>query len=157
MKSLLTSLYHSTVYHISMQNPTDQAEAASIPTETVVREQGPNLNQHQHHRTFTVHRKAAKRSTLQAEAEAIPARKKQRLEEPLSTAASTTTDEATRKTTSSEVSVDLPPPVAAARDDANNADLVSYYSQHDAEATRATGRWTPEEDTKLTSAVNKIK
>jgi uncharacterized protein (DUF2237 family) len=90
-----------------MQNPTDQAES-SIPTETAREE--PNLN-----RTFTVRRKAAKRSeswyvapppqTIVAPL-SIPARKKPRLEEP----PPTTTDEAATKTASPDISVGLPPP-----------------------------------------------
>jgi hypothetical protein len=62
-----------------------------------------------------------------------PAKKKRRLEEPLS-ASTAPIDEAARKTTSPDVSVGLP---AAA----NNADI------------RVIGHWTPEEDAKLKSAV----
>jgi hypothetical protein len=79
-----------------MQNPTDPAEA-SIPTETV--RESPNLN-----RTFTVRRKAAKRSERWYQITAtplppspqggdIPARKKPRLDEPIPTA----TDEVAKK------------------------------------------------------------
>jgi hypothetical protein len=64
------------------------------------------------------------------QAEDIPARKKPRLEEPLSAS----TDEAATKTAPPDVSVDLP---AAA----DNAD------------TRVTGHWTPEEDANLKCAV----
>jgi hypothetical protein len=98
-----------------MQSPTDQA-GASIPTETV--REGPHLNPLG---TFTVHRKAAKRSERwyqtasvplppSPEREDIPARKKRRIEEdPLPAS----TDEAARNTASPDVSsVGLPPPVA---------------------------------------------
>jgi hypothetical protein len=90
-----------------MQNPTDQAES-SIPTVTA--REGPNLN-----RTFTVCRKAAKRSESWYVAPppqnivaplSIPARKKPRLQEPLATP----TDEAARKTASTDISVGLPLP-----------------------------------------------
>jgi hypothetical protein len=135
-----------------MQNPTDQAEA-SVPTETV--RESPNLN-----RTFTVRRKAAKRSERwyqttsvplppSPQAEVIPAWKKRRLDEPLPTAR----DGADRETASSEDLVGSPPPPAAENDDAN-ADLV-MDTPPNAGATGATGRWTPEEDAKLTSAVAK--
>jgi hypothetical protein len=90
-----------------MHNPTDQAES-SIPTETV--REDPNLN-----RTFTVCRKAAKRSESWYVAPppqniaaplSIPARKKPRIEEPLATS----TDEAATKTASTDISVGLPLP-----------------------------------------------
>jgi hypothetical protein len=100
---------------------TDQAEAP-IPAEPV--RNRPNLN-----RTVTVRRKAAKRTDLEPppqriviplslspspQAEAIPARKKLCVAEPLSR----TTDEATRKTTSPDISEGLsspatPPPITA--------------------------------------------
>jgi hypothetical protein len=148
----------STVDRIIVQNPTDQAETSN-PAETVMASSVPNLDLN---RTFTVRRKAAKRSEswyhkppLQndtapllpsPEAEVILAKKKkQRLEEPLPT----TTDEAARKTDSPDVSAGHPP---AAADDGANADLVTD-TQPNAGATRASRRWAPEEDTKLTSAV----
>jgi hypothetical protein len=135
-----------------MQNPTDQAET-SIPTETVMMAiNGPNLN-----RTFTVRRKAAKRSepwypqNLAAPL-SIPARKKPRLEEPLAT----TTDEYARKTASSDTSVGLPAAAAAAaadNDDTNaNAEPVTD-TQSNPRATRVTASWTLDEDEKLTYAV----
>jgi hypothetical protein len=85
---------------------------------------GPNLN-----RTFTLRRKAAKRTDLEPpsqsiavslslslspQAEEISARKLPRVEEPLPT----TTDEAARKTTSPDISEglpspDTPPPITA--------------------------------------------
>jgi hypothetical protein len=93
---------------------TDQAEA-SIPTETMMAINGSNL-----HPTVTVRRNATKRtfpwddkaageihlSSLPPQADAIPARKKPRVEEPLPTA----TDEAARKTASPEISTGLPTP-----------------------------------------------
>jgi hypothetical protein len=129
-----------------MQNPTEQAEdEGSIPTDETVRD-GPNMN-----RTFTVRRKAAKRSerwyqNLSAPL-SIPARKKPRVEEPLPT---TTTDEAARKTISPDIPVGLPPPVAD-NDDANAEPVTD--TQPNAGATRATALWTPEEVATLTSAV----
>jgi hypothetical protein len=90
--------YAVTVSHIIMQNPTDQAAAqASIPSETTETNASPNTN-----RTVQVRRKAAKRtnpfdlvagelhlmSSLpppQAGDIPAPARKKRRIEEPLST------------------------------------------------------------------------
>jgi hypothetical protein len=132
-----------------MQNPTDPAEA-SIPTETA--RESPNLN-----RTFTVRRKAAKRSERWYQITAtplppspqggdIPARKKPRLDEPIPTA----TDEVAKKTASPESSVGLLPPTTDT-DDAN-ADHVTD-TQLNAGATGATGRWTTGEDVKLISAV----
>jgi hypothetical protein len=78
--------------------------------------------------------------------EVIPARKKQRLEEPLAG----TVDEDFRRTDSPRVSAVLPP-TADNNDDAN-ADKVAD-TQPNAGATMASRRWTPEEDSKLTSAV----
>jgi hypothetical protein len=79
--------------------------------------------------------------------EDIPARKKQRLEEPFSAS----TDEAARKIASPDLSVGLSPPAVA--DDIDvNADSVTG-TQLNAGATRATGSWTSEEDAKLTRAV----
>jgi hypothetical protein len=143
-----------------MQNPTDQAGAeASIPQETIVTGNGPNMS-----RKGAVRRKAAKRThpfdlaagelhllPSSPEAEDIPpARKKSRLEEPLPT----TTDEAARKAASPSVSVRIPPPPAAGDDSPTNAngDLVTD-TQPNAGATTVTHRrWTLEEDAKLTSA-----
>jgi hypothetical protein len=115
--------------------------------------------------TLMLRRKAAKRtlpfdlaagelhlvpsSSSSLQAEDIPATKKRRLEKPLPT----TTDEATRKTASPDLSVDLPPPPPAADDDDDlNADLETD-TQPNAGATRATARWTTDEDAKLTLAV----
>jgi hypothetical protein len=129
-----------------MQNPTEQAEA-SIPTDGTVRD-GPNMN-----RTFTVRRKAAKRSEPwypqnHAAPLSIPARKKPRVEEPLPTT-TTTTDEAARKTVSPDIPVGLPP--AAADNDDAKAEPVTD-TQPNAGATQATARWTSEEVAKLSSA-----
>jgi hypothetical protein len=73
----------------------------------------------------------------------IPARKKQRLEEPLPT----TTDEAARKTASPDVSTGLPPAAADYNDDANaNIDPV----------LARTGPWEDEELTNLKNAVQAL-
>jgi hypothetical protein len=155
----------NTVDLIIMQNPIDQGDTA-VPAETVMASNapdlmtinGPNLN-----RTFTARRKVAKRSEswyhkpplqniaaplpLSPQA-VIPARKKQRLEEPLPT----TRDEDARKTASPDVSVGLP--LATADDDDDDANEESVTdTQPNAGATGASRHWTPEEDTKLTSAV----
>jgi uncharacterized protein (DUF2237 family) len=145
-----------------MQNPTEEAETF-VPTETVL-SNGRNLNP-----TVAVRRKAAKRSepwylappppqNLAAplppspQAEDIPARKKQRLEdEPLTRA----TDEATRKTTSPDISVGLPPP-AADNDDANAEPVKDTHDVLDCRFDRAIGRngyWTEDEDLKLKNSV----
>jgi hypothetical protein len=124
---------------ITMQGPTEEAEA-SISTENM--EEGPNL-----HGAFTEHRKAAKRTLpwdlasgeLRLVAH-IPARKKPRIEEPLAT----TTDESASKNASPDISVGFPRPA------------VDYHVDVDADpvnGTWAIGRWTPEEDAKLNSAV----
>jgi hypothetical protein len=129
-----------------MQNPASQAET-SIPTEYVIN--GPNLN-----RTVTVRRKATKRTfpwdqaagelnvrSPSPQAEKVLARKKPRVEEPLPTA----TDEAARLLL--HLAVQFPPPVADNVD--ANADPVTDTQSNAGE----TGRWTLEEDAKLTSAV----
>jgi hypothetical protein len=141
------SPYVVTVSHIIMQNPTDQAET-SIATETVMAIKCPNLNP-----TFTVRRKGTKRalpwsltSRVIGAPSSILARKKPRLEvEPLPT----TSD--ARKTTSPEIAVGLPPPFAD-NDDDTNADSVTD-TQSNPRATQLTGRWTSEENAKLTDAV----
>jgi hypothetical protein len=93
------------------------------------------------------------------QAEDIPARKRPRLDELLPT----TTDEAARMTPSPHVSVSLPAAVANEYDDDVNADNDNVnvdpvtYTQPNAfvatVATWATGRWTIDEDAKLTNAV----
>jgi hypothetical protein len=130
-----------------MQNPTDQAEAA-VPSETVVAINSTNLN-----RTFTVRRKAAKRSERwyqhTAEPLSTPARKKPRHGEHVPT----TKDNASRETASPEMLVAFLPPTTDTDDE--NSDLVIDTQQNACAA--ATGRWALEEDAKLTSAVAKTK
>jgi hypothetical protein len=126
-----------------MQNPTNQAET-SIPTENVSSD--ANLN-----RTFVVQRKGAKRtepwyhvtsSQNLAEPWSIPPmRKKPRFEDSLPTA----TDEAARLLL--HLAVRFPPPVAD-NVDANAGSVADTQSN-----AGETGRWTSEEDAKLTSAV----
>jgi hypothetical protein len=125
-----------------MQEPTNEAEA-SIPTENAGDD--PDLNP-----TFAACRKAAKRtrpwdlaveelelvSSQPPQDEDIPATKKRRLEESISAS----TDEAAAKISSVDTAVRLP---AAAE----HADAVPVRS------TQARRYWTPEEDTKLTSAL----
>jgi hypothetical protein len=82
------------------------------------------------------------------QAEDIPARKKPRLDEPLPS----TSDEVARKIASPDVSVGLPPP-AADNDDVNTIPVTD--TQLNAVTTGATGRWTTDEDAKLTGAVAK--
>jgi hypothetical protein len=82
--------------------------------------------------------------------EDIPARKKPRLDEPLPTARAKTRDEVARKTDSTDVSVGHSPPADDDDDDDDDdADPVTDTQPNDG----ATGRWTLEEDAKLTSAV----
>jgi hypothetical protein len=146
--------------HIIMQAPpADQAEAI-IPMEIVSNEDA-NLNG-----TVKISRKAAKRtlpwdlnaeellllSSQPPQAEDIPAaRKKQRLDEPLPT--TTTTDEAARKTASNDLSEEHSPSAADNYYTKTDADPVTTDTQTNAGETRATARWTLEEDAKLTSAV----
>jgi hypothetical protein len=146
-----------------MQNPIDQAEAeaeaeAPIPIKTESNDEDMNC-------TVAVRRKAAKRTLPwdlsagelhlmssqppQNEEIPAPARKKQRLEEPLPT----TRDEAARKTASPDVTVGLPPPPAADDGDDANPDSVTDTQPNSGVSTRATGIWTVEEDAKLTSAI----
>jgi hypothetical protein len=135
-----------------MQNPTDQAEA-SIPTERTVTKNSRNWK-----RTVNVRRKAAKRThpfdlteeelDLVSPDEDTRTRKKPRLEEP----SPTTTDEATRDTASPHVSEGLNPPTAGDYDAIANADPMTG-TQPNTLATRATARWTLEDDAKLTRAV----
>jgi hypothetical protein len=131
--------------------PTDEAEAP-IPTETVSMSNEP-------HFTVLLRRKAAKRTLpwdeaagelLVSQVEDNLAKKKPRLEEPLPT----TTDEAVRNIASPDISVDLPPPVVDNDDVYANADPVTD-TQPKTVATRATGRWTTDEDAELTRAVTK--
>jgi hypothetical protein len=148
---------------------------SSIPDMTVREGPDENLNP-----TVAASRKAAKRtlpwdltaeellllSSQPQQAEDIPAasqppqaeefpaaRKKRRIEETLPT----TTYEAARKTASPAVSVGLPPPpppppASDDDDDDTNADPV-MDTQPNAAVTRATARWTSDEDAKLTRAI----
>jgi hypothetical protein len=72
------------------------------------------------------------------------AKKKPRLEEPFPT----TADEATTENTSHGTTAALP---REAADDADSDHVMD--TQPNDGATRSTGRWTPEEDVKLTSAI----
>jgi uncharacterized protein (DUF2237 family) len=136
-----------------MQEPTEEAEEVEAPIPTEIVSSGPDENLNQ---TVNVRRKAAKRThpwdlqtgelelvSPQPQAEDIPVTKKRRLEEPLPA----TTDEAASKSASPDVSVALPPPVAD-NDDVNEEPLMDAQPN-----TVATGRWTADEDAKLTSAV----
>ena len=136
-------------------NQDDEAEA-SLPTDHV--RNGPNTNLNQY-RTFTVRRKAAKRTfpwdladdelqlavpRPQDEDENIRETKRPRLEEPL-----ITTETASQATT-----VALAPPDAAPAVD--HADSDPVMDMHPtAGTTQALRCWTREEDAKLTSAVTK--
>jgi hypothetical protein len=128
-----------------MQGPTKDNEDSSSTTDNA--REGPNWN-----RTIAVRRQAAKRALprdlaagellVSQQDEENPAGKKPRLEDTLLT--TTTTDQAAQKT--------APPDVSVGRSDVNNVDPVTD-TQPNAVATRATGRWTLDEDAKLTSVV----
>jgi hypothetical protein len=128
--------------------PTEDDEA-SIPTEHV--RKGPRWSVAG---TFTVRRKASKhtlpcdlaprelnRVSPPPQDEDIQQMKRPRLEKPFPTI----TDEATAKLFSRDTEESLPAAADAAHAD---ADLVK--------GARSTGRWTPEEDAKLNSAVTNI-
>jgi hypothetical protein len=118
----------------------------------------PSMN-----RTFTVRRKATKRTfpwdlaadeiqlalpRPQDEDEDIRAINRPRLEEPVPTSI----DEATTEKTSHDTAVALPaPPGVAAADDDNSDPMADTHPI--ARIIRMTRYWTPEEDAKLTSAV----
>jgi hypothetical protein len=120
---------------------------------------GPHMNQYP---TFTVHRKAAKRTLPwdltedeiqlasprpQDEDACIRETKRPRLEEgPVPTS----TGDATNANGSHDTMVALPPDAAAA-EPANSDPVVELHPN--TSATRASRRWTQEEDAKLTSAV----
>ena len=72
--------------------------------------------------------------------------KKRRIDEPLPTSI----DEAARKTAAPDISGSLPSPAADDGDDLN-ADPVAD-TQLSPRETKATTRWTPQEDAELTSA-----
>jgi hypothetical protein len=115
-------------------------------------------------RTYKVPRKAAKHTLpyhMTGEQrdvvslpndEAMPARKKYRLEEII---LPTTTYQAGTKAASADVKMSLPSPAADVDDDNAKPDSVTD-TESNPKATGATGRWTREEDAKLTSAVAKI-
>ncbi len=142
--------------------PTEDDEAeASTPTEHVRNGLNTNLN-----RTFTVRRKAAKRTfpwKLRAdeiqlasprpqdedEDEDIRERKRPRLDEPFSAA----TDEATTENASHTTTVALPAADTAAVHHTDSDPVVDMHPKLG--TTGAIRRWTPEEDAKLTSAVTK--
>jgi hypothetical protein len=136
-----------------MQEPTEEAEEveAPIPTEIVSSSPNrPNLNATPAKRTVPWELAAGELDLVlpQPQAEDIPARKKRRLEEPLSI----TTDEAARKTALPDVSVDLPP--SAVGNDDNDVILDPVKdAQPNTVATGAIGLWTTDEDARLTSAV----
>jgi hypothetical protein len=141
-----------------MQHATDQAEA-SIPMETV--RESPNYLNYTF--TFTVRRKAAKRSEfwyrkpppqniaapLSLPLSLLPARKKARLGEPFLSLPATS-DEAVRKTAIPDMSVGFPPP---------GADRTGVQCRHrwirTLDPSNGKGKWKPEEDAKLTEAVKK--
>jgi hypothetical protein len=126
-----------------MQKHTEDA-GASISTKNV--REGPNQNANL---TFAVPRKAGKRTLPRdlatgelnlvspPHADDIPATKKPRLQEPFSVSK----DEADTKISSRDNTVSLPDAAA------DNADPDPV------KGTRATSRWTPEEDARLNSAV----
>jgi hypothetical protein len=138
----------------ALPTPTEDDDAP-IPPDTVSNDANTNPS-------VRLRRKAAKRtlpwdqaageldrmpSSWSPQAEDIPAvaTKKLRLEELLPN----TTDKAARKTVSPDVSLGLPPPAA---DDGDDADAVTDTQPNDGK-TRATARWTTDEDAKLTRAV----
>jgi hypothetical protein len=138
--------------------PTEDDEA-SIPTENL--RTGPNLN-----RTFTVRRKAVKRTfpwylptyeiqlaSPRPQDEDTRETKRPRFEEPVPTS----TDEAAAKTISDDTTVALTS-CDAAPAAADNADSDPVMDMHpEARTAGATGRWTLVEDAKLTSAVMNIR
>jgi hypothetical protein len=126
-----------------MQNPTDQAEAeALIPTEM---NRTVKCAEKLQSAPFLV---TWQQKSYSCRKMKITATKKPRLEEPLPT----TTDEAARKTASPDVSIGPSHPAVADGDDAN-ADAVTDTQPNAESSNRATGRWTLEEDAKLTSAL----
>jgi hypothetical protein len=167
-----------------MQNPTDQA-ATSIPTETVIAINSPNLN-----RAFTVRRKAAKRTlpweltadeiqlALSPPYDAVPRRSQRarveidRLGDYVDTSDDVQRSSDVRETkkrrfeepvptstdeaTTHGTTVALPPPNTAAVSDHHHADSDLVTDIHlDTRSSGVNGRWALEEDAKLTSAVTK--
>jgi hypothetical protein len=116
-----------------MQEPTEEGEA-SIPTENV--RETPNRNgKAAKHTLFSDLETGELNHVSLPQAVDIPAAKRPRLEEPSSASA----DEAGTKLSSHDTAVSLPAAALVAADPVKG--------------TRATGRWTPEEDAKLNSAV----
>jgi hypothetical protein len=136
-----------------MQFPTEQA-APSIPTETVVAINSLNLN-----RTFTVRRKAAKRSERWYQNTAaqlsVPARKKPRLEERPCTdtvAASTLHRSSHHVNTTNSTSTTSTSAPAPPTDTANASTLDALDPSID-RANGRTGKWEEDEDINLRNAV----
>jgi hypothetical protein len=127
---------------VSMSNSPNMKAEASISMETVSNGNEPHLIDD----TVPLHRKATKRGELLvSQDEDNPVRKKPRLEEPLPT----TIDEVARNTASPDISVGLPPPAVDNDDVDANADPLTDSQPND-KATRATSRWTTDEDAELT-------
>jgi hypothetical protein len=137
-----------------LPTPTKEAEA-SIPTKNVREGPSPNLNTN---RTLKVPRKVKKRTlpwelpagernlVSPPQDEDSRARKKPRIEEPVSASKS----EAATNISSRNTSVHLPPDAG----DADNADPDPVMDmEQNASATRARRRWTVDEDTRLKKAV----
>jgi hypothetical protein len=153
-----SSSYPIPSHTIIMQGPTEEAEASISqgPTEEAeaMEEVGddPNLDTNAAG-SFSLRRKAAKRTlpwelvvgdlnlvSSQSQPsldEDIPATKKPRLEEP----SSASTNEVATKISSHDTAVSLP------------AALTDHADAEPVKGTQATGRWTPEEDAKLESAI----
>jgi hypothetical protein len=106
-----------------MEEATEETEASGIPSESVIDIDinDPTLDQYP---TFTVRRKAAKRSERWYQNSAapllIPARKRRRLEEPL-LPPPTSTDEGASNTAPAEIAEGPPPPTTARSTDTVDA------------------------------------
>jgi hypothetical protein len=159
-----------------MQEPTEVAAEASVPTEQVMRDASPNRNRNPY-RTFTVRRKAAKRTfpwdlaagaelnlvhesppppQPQPQADDIPAAKKSRVEEeeeePLLSAS---IEEAAAKISSLVTAGSLPDTHDDDNDHHHHAetDHADHVHTDPVKGAPSTGRWTPEEDANLKIAV----
>jgi hypothetical protein len=88
----------------------------------------------------------------QQQTDDIRATKKPRLETPIATAAA---EDAEKTAASPDVALALPRPAAHVDDDAKNDYVMD--TQSNPRAAGVTGRWTPEEDGELTSAVANAK
>jgi hypothetical protein len=130
------------------------SQNAVIPTKAVINN-GPNMSG-----TFALRRKAAKRTETWSFAETLKVslslspqgEDRPYREEPLPT----TTDEAARKAATPQFAVAVPIP--AADNDGANTDPVTDTRPNATAAERLTGRyrWEPEEDAKLTKAVQEL-